>query len=159
MSLNWGAALCAGIFAGVAATVAQVALWSILLEDALPWMLYRDARLTAAVLMGREVLPPPATLDWQVMAVATLIHFMLSIAYGLIFPSLISRLNIKRWLAAGLIYGLAIYGINMYGMTFIFPWFSEVRDWITIVAHVVFGISLACAYKKLFRHSFSFCRE
>ena len=39
----------------------------------------------------------------------------------------------------GLIYGLGIYAVNMYGVTFIFPWFSEVRDWITIVTHAVFG--------------------
>jgi hypothetical protein len=51
----------------------------------------------------------------------------------------------------GLIYGLGIYAVNMYGVTFIFPWFSEVRDWITIVTHAVFGLSLAGTYKMLAR--------
>src|SRR6184192_2103860 len=94
-SLNWGAAIAAGIVAGIVATGAQIALWWVFLDDALPWNLYRDARLTAAMLMGPGVLPPPSTFDWMVMAVATLIHFMLSIAYSLVLACLISRLGMK----------------------------------------------------------------
>lgn len=152
-SVNRVAAIAAGIAAGIIATGAQVALWWAFLENAVPWYLYRDARLTAAMLMGREVLPPPSTFDWKVMAIATLIHFMLSIAYSLILARLISRLGIKVSLVAGLFYGLGIYAVNMYGMTFIFPWFSAARDWITVVTHVVFGLSLAGIYKALSRHS------
>ncbi|HEX8873560.1 MAG TPA: sodium:proline symporter [Nitrosospira sp.] len=152
MSLNWGAAIAAGVVAGIIATVAQIALWWVFLENALPWYLYRDARLTAAMLMGREVLPPPSTFDWKVMAIATLIHFVLSITYGLILARLISRLGVKVSLAAGVFYGLGIYVVNMYGITLIFPWFSAVRDWITVVTHVVFGLSLAGIYKALSRH-------
>ncbi len=50
-SLNWGAAIWAGIVAGVVATGAQMVLWWIFTDD-LPEILYRDARLTAAMLMG-----------------------------------------------------------------------------------------------------------
>lgn len=151
MSLNWGAAICAGIVAGVIATAVQIALWWVFL-DALPWILYRDARLTAAILMGQEVLPPPATFDWHVMIVATFIHFVISITYSLILACLIYRLGMTLSLLAGGIYGLILYGINMYGVTLVFPWFSEVRDWITILTHVVFGISIAATYKILAKH-------
>jgi hypothetical protein len=89
------------------------------------------------------------------MAVATFIHFMLSIAYSLVLACLISRLGMMLALAVGLIYGLGIYVVNMYGVTFIFPWFSEVRDWITIVTHAVFGLSLAGTYKILARQIYS----
>lgn len=153
MSLNWGAAVGAGIVAGVIATGVQIALWWAFL-DALPWILYRDARLTAAILMGQEVLPPPVTFDWNVIIVATFIHFVISIAYSLTLACLISRLGIALSLLAGSVYGLILYGINMYGVTLIFPWFSEVRDWITILTHVVFGISIAGTYKTLARHEF-----
>ena len=88
--MNWGAAIAAGIVAGIVATGAQVALWWLFLDDALPGNLYRDARLTAAMLMGPEVLPPPSTFDWAVMVVATFIHFMLSIAYSLVLACVVS---------------------------------------------------------------------
>lgn len=151
MSLNWAAAVVAGIVAGTLATVVQLFLWWAFL-DALPWMLYRDARLTAAILMGREVLPPPVTFDWNVMMVAALIHFAISIAYGLILACLISRLGMALSLLVGSIFGLILYGINMYGVTIIFPWFWEARDWITILTHIVFGISLAGTYKVFAKH-------
>lgn len=154
MSLNWRAAIGAGITAGIVATAVQIALWGAFL-DALPWILYRDARLTAAIVMGREILPPPATFDWQVMIVATFIHFVISITYGLILACLISRrLGMMLSVLVGGLYGLMLYGINMYGVTLVFPWFSEVRDWITVLTHVVFGISIAASYKMLARHTF-----
>jgi hypothetical protein len=151
ISLNRNAAIGAGVIAGVVATAAQLVMWWIFL-DAVPWILYRDARLTAAILMGQQVLPPPATFDWQVMVVAASIHFVISAVYGLILGCIIFRLGIKPSLVAGGIYGLILYGINMYGVTLVFPWFTEARDWITLVAHIVFGISIASAYLVLTKH-------
>jgi hypothetical protein len=84
---------------------------------------------------------------------------MLSIGYSLVLACLISRLGMILSLTAGLIYGLGIYVMNMYGVTFIFPWFSEVRDWITIVTHAVFGLSLAGTYKILQTMNGSASRE
>lgn len=150
MRLNWKPAVTSGVVAGVVATAAQVFLW-LVFTDALPGIFYRDARLTAATLLGQGVLPPPATFDWKVMMVATIIHFAISIAYSLILARFLSRIEMTLSLIAGSIYGLMIYTVNMYGVTAIFPWFSEARDWITVVTHVVFGVSLAGTYKALTR--------
>jgi uncharacterized membrane protein YagU involved in acid resistance len=146
MSLSWVRAASAGIIAGVLATVSQLVLWCAFTDD-LPRILYRDARLTAAILMGPGVLPPPSTFDLKIMMVATVIHVGLSVAYGLILVLAIHRLGMTLALFSGLVFGLILYVVNMYGITEIFPWFSAARDWITIVAHVVFGISVAAAYK------------
>ena len=148
MSLNWIRAAAAGIVAGVVATVAQIILWWAFTDD-LPSILYRDARLTAAIVMGPAVLPPPSTFDLAVMIVATGIHTGLSVAYSLILVFAIRRRPIRGALLAGLVFGLILYVVNMYGMTGMFPWFSEVRDWITVAAHVVFGIAVAAVYKIL----------
>jgi len=148
MSLSWIRAAAAGIVAGVVATVAQIILWWAFTDD-LPWILYRDARLTAAIVMGPAVLPPPSTFDPTVMIVATGIHTGLSVAYSLILVFAIRRRPIRGALLAGLVFGLILYVVNMYGMTGMFPWFSEVRDWITVAAHVVFGIAVAAVYKIL----------
>ena len=140
------AAINAGIISGIIATIVQVALWW-LFQEPLPEILYRDARLTAAILMGPDVLPPPASLSWKVMIVATFIHFLISIGYSMILARLIFRRDTLFSLLLGAIFGGGVYGINMYGFTVIFPWFSMARDWITFFTHIAFGISLAASYK------------
>ena len=144
--IHWRSAALAGIAAGVVATLAQIALWWVASEP-LPAILFRDARLTAAIIMGRDVLPPPATFDGPVMLIATLVHFALSIAYALALSVFISRLSMPLSLLAGAAFGLLLYAINMHGFTFVFPWFAVARDWITVATHVVFGIVAAAVYK------------
>src|SRR5437879_10831044 len=127
--VNFNAAVYAGIVAGILATVVQIALWSVF-ADALPAILFRDARFAAAIVMGRKVLPPPASFDWTVMLVATMVHFALSVAYGLALSALIRRLRTLPSMLAGAAFGLCLYGVNMYGLTAVFPWFEATRDWI-----------------------------
>ena len=142
------AAVGAGLAAGVIATILEIALWW-LSEVPVPETLFRDARLTAAIVMGPSVLPPPNTLQWNVMLVATLIHFALSIVYGLIMAGFIGRLRVRQGLLAGGLYGMVLYVINLYGFTVIFPWFAVARDWITFVTHLAFGTILASSYFAL----------
>jgi len=77
-----------------------------------------------------------------------LIHFALSIAYGLTLSAFISRLSTAAALLAGAAFGLALYAINMYAFTFFFPWFAAARDWITAATHVVFGVVVAAVYRR-----------
>ena len=143
------AAIYAGIAAGILATLVQVVLWAVF-TDALPAVIFRDARFAAAIVMGRGVLPPPATFDWEVMLVATLVHFALSVAYGLILSRLTSHLRARRpSLLAGAVFGLCLYAVNMYGFTTVFPWFNASRGWITAATHVAFGMSAAAAYRVI----------
>lgn len=146
--VDWRAAVYGGITAGILATVVQIVLW-LVFTDALPTIVFRDARFVAAIVMGRGVLPPPASLDGRVMLVATLVHFALSVAYGLILSRLISRLHTRSSLLAGAVFGLCLYAVNMYGFTTAFPWFEGSRDWITIATHVAFGMIAAGVYRAL----------
>jgi hypothetical protein len=116
-------------------------------------MLMRDARLAAAMVLGPGVLPPPASFDAWIMLAATSIHFALSIIYGLIIAPLVSRSSIEWSLLIGALFGLAIYFVNMYGFTLLFPWFATTRDPITATAHAVFGISLAATCHAVSRRS------
>ncbi|SEF53774.1 sodium:proline symporter [Nitrosomonas ureae] len=146
----WWPAFYAGIAAGIFSTVAQILLWW-LFWDELPSILYRDARFAAAIILGEGVLPPPATLDWYVMFIAALLHFGLSIAYAIILSWLIHCIDITNSLIAGGLYGLGLFLMNMYGFVMIFPWFVDTRDWITVAAHIAFGVSAAGVYKVLSR--------
>jgi hypothetical protein len=142
------AAVNAGVAAGILSTLAQIALWS-MLSNAFPAILFRDARLAAAIVMGTAVLPPLTGFDGSVMLAATLVHFSLSIFYALILAWLISRLATPLSAIVGAVFGLVLYPVNMYGFTVFFPWFEAARDWITAASHVVFGVVVALVYVAL----------
>jgi len=144
------AAVYSGVAAAIGSTLAQIALW-LIFSDAFPAILFRDARLTAAIVMGRGVLPPPASFDWRVMLAATLVHFALSMLYGLILSWLMSRLATPLSTIVGAAFGLILYAANMYGFTVVFPWFEAARDWITLASHLVFGVVAALVYRALSR--------
>jgi len=150
VAIQWNAAIWAGIAAGVSSALAQILLW-VLFTDTFPSVLFRDARLTAAILMGRDVLPPPATFAPAIMLVAACIHFALSIAYGVVVAIMTSRTGTGTAISIGAGFGALLYVVNLYGFTAIFPWFVEVRDWITLAAHLVFGATAAATYKALAR--------
>ncbi len=144
--------LLSGLFAGTMATLAQMALWWLLDKPILPTLI-RDAHLTAAMAMGPVVLAPPLSLRWNILLVATLIHFALSALYAIGPALLVCRWRTAQALAAGLLYGLAIYAVNLHGFTAFFPWFAVSRDWPTIAAHAVFGMALAgCCLLYCRRH-------
>jgi hypothetical protein len=132
--------------AGILSTLVQVLLW-LSFTDNFPDILYRDARLTAAILLGHSVLPPPSSFNLGVVLVATLIHFSLSIFY------VTSLVFIDAWMKGipiilvGVSFGVVLYVINLYGFTEIFPWFAQTRGWITLIAHGVFGVVAVSVYR------------
>lgn len=144
--IDWGAAVLAGIAAGIATSAVQITLWW-LFWDVLPEILYRDARLTAAIVMGQRVLPPPASFDATVIAVSAVIHFALSILYTAVLAVLVARRPLPAALMIGLVFGAALFAINMYLFTALFPWFAVARDWITLAAHLAYGLSAAGFYR------------
>ncbi|HET9025289.1 MAG TPA: sodium:proline symporter [Burkholderiaceae bacterium] len=142
---SFAALAIAAVAAGTLSTVAQVALW-LLFTDAWPVSLLRDARLAAAIVMGPAVLPPPASFDPVVMGVATVVHFALSFVYAALIAWLVGQRSPGRAVALGAASGLALYLVNMHGFTLVFPWFAQARDWITLAAHVAFGVVAAAAW-------------
>lgn len=138
--------LLGALFAGTVATLAQLLLWW-LLAVPLPEVLYRDTRLTAAILLSPALLAPEnlfQTPDLLTLLTATLIHFLLSLSYSWIFFLLARYVQpvARQPLSTGIGFGLLLYVVNMYGFTLLMPWFSLVRDSITVAAHGVFGLCL-----------------
>lgn len=142
------AGIAAGIAAGISSTLAQAVVW--LASGRFPETLFRDARLAAAIVMGRSVLPPPSTFDAPAMIIASLVHFALSVAYGLLLGAAIRERRVSA-AAAGTVFGLALYAVNLHGFTLLFPWFAQARTWDTLLAHLVFGWTAAWVYRRLSR--------
>ena len=146
------AAVLAGIASAVAATIAEILLWW-MNGIAVCEMLFRDARLAAAIVMGPGVIIPTSTFDWHVMLVATCLHFSLSILYAAVLAAAIRHAGSMAATAAGSLFGLLLYIVNMYGFTRYFPWFIVTRDWITAIAHVVFGAAAGTVYAAVLARS------
>lgn len=141
------AALWAAAAAGIVFMMLEMAM-VMLVQGESPWA---PPRMIAAIGMGEGVLPPPATFDAGIMAVAMAIHFALAIVLAIILAWVISRfgLGTAASVVGGAAFGLAVYYINFYGFTALFPWFAMARGAISIVAHAVFGAILGAVYRLL----------
>ncbi len=134
-------AVVAGLVAGLVFLVVEMALVPTVGDGAM----WGPPRMMGAIALGEGVLPPPATFDAAIVAVGMIVHFALSAVLGVIFALLAARLSLGRGalVALGALFGLAVYLVNFYGLTAIFPWFAMARNWITILAHLIFGAVLA----------------
>ncbi len=140
------AALLAGLIAGVVdlALLAAIAL----AQGQNVWV---NMRMTAAILMGPGVLPPPATFDALLFAVSSVVHFGLSMIYGLIVAWFVRKSNFSIGLIIGVAVGFAIYVINYYVFApLLFPWLLGSRaGMVPTLIHPVFGVIAAATYLKL----------
>lgn len=145
----WRAAVLGGLIGGAVFMMAEMLM--VMLIGQSPWA---PPRMIAAMVLGDEVLPPPATFDAGVLATAMMIHFPLSILYGIVIGWIVQRMSRTGALLAGAAIGLAIYLINFYGIaSFAFEWFAMARNWVSLVTHVLFGLVTAWAFVALSRHA------
>lgn len=147
LDLNWPAAIAAGIAAGITFLVMEMGLVA-----ATGGAIWEPPRMMAAIVMGEGVLPPPASYSPGIVAVAMVVHFVLSIIYAIVLAAIFQWWPMPMWLAVGIgaLFALVIFVVNFYGFTELaFPWFAMARNWITVVSHLVFGVVLAGSYKLI----------
>ncbi|GAB3353147.1 hypothetical protein [Lysobacter tyrosinilyticus] len=103
-------------------------------------------RMIAAITQGSAVLPPPVSADFSVTMAAVILHFVMSLAYALVFAFLAKGRSVMSATLLGAGYGLVLYVVNFYGFTMLFPWFAQARDWAMIASHLIFGAVLGAMY-------------
>lgn len=150
LSIYWKAAIWAGLIAGAVFMMLEMALIALIGES--PWA---PPRMMAAIVLGEGVLPPPATFDPMIFMTAMAVHMALSLvlAFVLAVGLGLVRRGLGVALLIGAAYGLAVYVVNFYGFTQLFPWFAMARNLITIGSHAVFGVVAAWIYVKLARQA------
>lgn len=144
---DWRAAIWAGVIAGVVFIIVEMLLvW--LVQGMSPWA---PPRMMAAMVLGPDVLPPPADFSLMAMMAALAIHFPLSIVYGLILGWVVHRLEMLAAVLVGAAFGLiAVYAVNFYVIAPVaFPWFVEAQNWVSALAHAIFGAVLAGSYAAM----------
>jgi uncharacterized membrane protein YagU involved in acid resistance len=144
----WTDGIWAGLIGGVVFMMMEMLLvW--LVQGQSPW---GPPRMIAAMVMGEDVLPPPADFSFGIMMVAMMIHFMFSIIYGLIGAWMVHRFDMGMALLIGAVYGLAIYIANFHIVVpAMFSWFVMARGAISIISHIAFGMALTGSYIALRR--------
>lgn len=144
---DWRAAVLSGLIGGLVFMILEMAMVPLFLGGSA----WGPPRMIAAIVMGNEVLPPPATFDMGIVMVAMLVHFPLSIIYAIAAAIIFDRVSPLPSVIIGAVLGLLVYVINFYGFTAVFPWFAEARNWVSIFAHIVFGVAVAASYEGLVR--------
>ena len=148
---DWIAAAVAGFAAGALLMVLEL-LWAMIIGSN-PWTV---SYMVAAIVAGPGALNA-ADFSLPLVALALVIHYVLGIVFGMVLAAVISAFhfdaNPGMAVAAGAAFGVALYLLNFFGMAQFFPWFSAMRGWTTLAAHLVFGMAAAIIYWKLERHA------
>lgn len=145
--MDWRAAVIAGLLAGVL----TLFLWVVLLVVTTGGSIWTPFHHIAAILLGEDVLTPSQVMDFRVVLTGTLIHLTLSVVYAVILAFIIHRWGLVVGIVGGALFGLAIYIINYYSFTYLFPWFYPLRSWIALVGHIFFGAAAGGIYELLER--------
>jgi hypothetical protein len=146
--LDVKAALLAGLIAGVVdLALLAASAWA---QGDNVWV---NMRATAAILMGKGVLPPPSTFDPLIFSVSAVVHFGLSLIYGLLVALFVRKSNWRVGLMIGVAVGVGIYLVNYFVFApLLFPWLIESRGgMVPTLIHPVFGAIAAAVYLKLRR--------
>ncbi|HEV8599015.1 MAG TPA: hypothetical protein VGQ69_06615 [Gemmatimonadales bacterium] len=139
---DWRGAVSAGLIAGLVFMMLEMIMVPLFMGGS-PW---GPPRMIAAILLGKQMLPPPDTFDAGILAAALLVHFSLSILYAVILAVLLAgrRRGAAIWIGAA--FGLVLYLVNFYVFTALFPWFAMARNWVSVFSHVMFGLVSGWAY-------------
>ena len=143
----WKASIWSGIIAGFVMLFLEMIMNPVFLGNSM----WGPSRMMGAILLGNEVVPPPGTFDLGVLIAALVVHFPLSVVFAIIIGVLVRKVNITIALLIGAAGGIIIYFINFYGFTALFPWFANARNWVQIVIHILFGITVVWPFKSIFK--------
>src|SRR5262249_10115935 len=137
----------AGLLAGlIAGAVELVVLMGLMIGQGIS--IWVPVRMTAAIALGQGVLPPPDSFNGSAAAIATTLHFGLSLVYGVVIALLIRRLDRMPALAVGVAFGIAVWLVNYFVLApSFFPWLIASRGAAaTPFLHAIFGVAAVGAY-------------
>jgi hypothetical protein len=142
---DWGASGWAGLGAGLGFILLQT--FSGLVFGA--GGAAEAVRRLASVALGEFVLSPGTPFTGLVFFAAAAVHIPLSLIYARVLAALIHGMGMARALDVGAVFGAALYFVNYYAISGIFPWFVSARGPGALVAHLAFGLLAAGIYTSL----------
>jgi hypothetical protein len=108
-----------------------------------------SARLVASILLGSEVLAPPATFHGPALVAAVLTVYGLALLATVVIALVIHRGGLILGIFGGALLGLSFYAINYYSLTYFFPQFFALNAPAVLISHVIFGALAGGLYEWL----------
>lgn len=146
MVMDWRAAVLAGLLAGAFTMLLWMVVWA-LATGGSPWTPFHHV---AAIILGEEVLTP-ARIAVPVVLTGAVVHLFLAVIYAIILAFIVHRWGLAVGIFGGALFGLALYLINYYTFSWLFPWFFPLRSWIALVGCVFFGAAAGGLYELMER--------
>jgi hypothetical protein len=142
--VDWPAALWAGLISGIAFLLVASLLCFFTLGS--PWP---PLRWLASIPMGSGVLPPDSAPTLLVALTGAVTLLVLAVGYACLIAYVLHRWGMIVGVLGGAAFGLAFYVINFYTISYFFPWFFPLRNWMILVSHIVFGAFAGGIYEAL----------
>ena len=143
--VDWSAAFWAGLIASLVFYLLNIFVVPVLLGGNM-WVIIR---LFASIFLGESVLAPPATYDFAALMISLIINFVVSLSFTFLIAFVIHKYHLLVSIFGGAIFGLAIYLINFYSLSYFFPWFFALSSWPFVLSHILFGAVAGGVYELL----------
>lgn len=142
--VTWRAVLVAALVAGTAFLLVNLVLTQVL-YDINPAL---SLRYIASLVMGEAIVMDD---DAVSLIVGVLVHYGLSLLFTLVVTIVVHRWGLLVGIIGGGLLGIAIYFINLYTLTLVFPWFFAMNGTVWLLSHLFFGMAAGGVY-ELFDH-------
>jgi len=142
--VTWRAVLISGLVAGTLFLLADLVFAPIVTNVSAALTL----RYFAALVLGSKVLTQTGT---SVLITGIIVHYVLSLVFALVIALVVHRWGLLVGIVGGAILGVAFYGINLYTLTLLFPWFFAINSTVILLCHAVFGAVAGGVY-EMFDH-------
>ena len=106
-------------------------------------------RLFASIILGESILAPPSTFSLSALSVSIITNFVLSIGFTFLIAFVFHRWGLLVGILGGAIFGLGIYLVNFYSLSYFFPWFFALSSWPFVAIHIIFGAVAGGIYELL----------
>jgi hypothetical protein len=143
--VDWQAVFRAGMIAGTVFLLLDLFVVPALMGSSF-WI---SARLTASIVLGQQILAPPATFDGMALLAAILVHYFLALLMTGLIALVVHRGGLTTGIIGGAVLGLAFYYINYYTLSYFWPQFFAMKHGSVIASHVIFGALAGGLYEWL----------
>lgn len=132
--VDWRAVLIGGLVSALVFLVVNIILGTVYLGSPnLTW------RILGSLVQGPGALPPGDGTSMSMMLAALVVHIPLSILFTALIAVVVHEWGLVTSVIVGGLMGLAIYVINFFGLSFLFPWMEPLASWLMMASHVAFG--------------------